>query len=128
MNNLAESRSLCLILEDNWVIAEGLSCQLMQIGFAKTECHSSCADSLSYLDNITPQVPNLALLDISIGAGETCLPVAQRLKILQVPMILVSGHGPSHELAVQLPKIPILQKPVFEKELSEMIDQILGAA
>jgi hypothetical protein len=83
---------------------------------------------LSYLDNITPQVPNLALLDISIGAGETCLPVAQRLKILQVPMILVSGHGPSHELAAQLPKIPILQKPVFENELSEMIDQILGAA
>jgi DNA-binding response OmpR family regulator len=120
------NRQLCLVLEDNWLIAEGLSNELMQIGFERVECHSTCADALSYLDQIAPRVPNLALLDLSIGINETCLPVAQELQNLKVPVIIVSGHGPSHELARQLPDVPVLQKPVFEKELTETIDQILG--
>ena len=121
-------RNLCLILEDNWLIAEGLSEQLKQTGFEVVEYHTSCSDALSYLDQIKPELPDLALLDVTIGPNETCLPVALELERLGVPMVIISGHGAAHELKSHLPDVAALQKPVSNEKLCEMVAHVLGAA
>jgi CheY-like chemotaxis protein len=125
VQNLAVARNLCLILEDNWLIAEGLADQLTQIGFKAVTSHTTCSDALAYLDQIAPQLPDLALLDVTIGANGTSLSVAQKLVELQVPIIIASGHGAAHELAGLLPDVATLEKPVFDKQLGEMVDQVL---
>ena len=126
MSDQPAARQLCLVLEDNWLIAEGLSGQLMRLGFEAIECHASCSDALAFLDQVASQLPDLALLDVKLKSNETCLPVALELQRLNVPFIITSGYGGAHELVDQLPGVLALQKPVLDGELSEMVDQVLA--
>jgi two-component SAPR family response regulator len=119
-------RGLCLILEDNWLIAEGLSAQLVESGFEKIDCHLTCAEALAYLEEIAPQTPDLAMLDVTLGPNETCLPVALELQRRQIPFVIISGHGDAHDLADQLPYVETLQKPVPNAALHAVVDKILG--
>ncbi len=120
------ARQLCLVLEDNWLIAQGLSDQLLRLGFEAIECHATCSGALAFLDQVASYPPDLALLDVKLGSNETCLPVALELQRLNVPFVITSGYGEAHELADQLPGVLTLQKPVFDTELSEMVDLVLA--
>lgn len=43
------------------------------------------------LDHVTRHAPDAAILDVNLGRGETCEPVAARLRELGVPFVLYTG-------------------------------------
>lgn len=126
MSDHPVDRRLCLVLEDNWLIAEGLKNQLLAQGFAEVKDCRSCAEALDYLSGIAPQRPDLALLDVTLESGETSLAVAQTLAGTGTPFVIVSGHGAANEISAAFPDAMTLQKPVFDNNLSAMLDSILG--
>lgn len=119
-------RRLCLVLEDNWLIAEGLKGQLLAQGFAGVKSCKSCTEALDYLSEIAPELPDLALLDVTLENGEISLAVAQALTGTGTPFAIISGHGAANKVSAEFPEAVTLQKPVFDKDLSAMLDSVLG--
>ncbi len=126
MSDRQIDRRLCLVLEDNWLIAEGLKSQLLAQGFEKVTCSKSCRDALAYLKEIAPRLPDLTLLDVTLEGGDTSLAVARTLADANTPFVITSGHGAANELSAEFPDAMTLQKPVFDQNLSAMLDSILG--
>lgn len=121
------NRRRCLVLEDNWLIAEGLKGQLLSLGFEDVKVCKSCQETLDYFNELLPQSPDLALLDVSLENGETSLPVAHALAEAKTPFIIISGHGAANGITAEFPDAPTLQKPVFDRNLSEMVASVLGS-
>jgi len=126
MSDHPVNRRLCLVLEDNWLIAEGLKNQLLAQGFAEVKDFRSCRKALDYLAEIAPQRPDLALLDVALENGETGLAVAQALAGTGTPFVVISGHGAVNDISAAFPKAKTLQKPVFDNDLSVVLDSVLG--
>lgn len=126
MSDHPVDRRLCLVLEDNWLIAEGLKNQLLAQGFAEVRDCRSCAEALDYLGEIAPQRPNLALLDVTLENGETSMAVARALAGTGTPFVIISGHGAANDISAAFPEAKVLQKPVFDNNLSAMLDSVLG--
>lgn len=119
-------RGLCLILEDNWLIAAGLADQVSKQGFTQVETLGTCDDALAFLEKIAPARPDLVILDVSIGSNETSLPVAQRLSQSAVPFFIISGHGANNEVTAAFPDAITLQKPVQDGHLAATLDEAFG--
>lgn len=121
------NRRLCLVLEDNWMIASGLQNQLEKQGFEEVVVCQTCSEATRFLDRIGPEVPDLAVLDVSLADDETSLTVAQKLRQFGARFIFVSGYGAANDVAAEFPDAETLQKPVFNDQLSTALDRILGS-
>jgi two-component SAPR family response regulator len=79
------------------------------------------------LDAIEAFDPEIAILDMNLGGGETSLPIAQALQASQTPFIFLTGYtrldadgNPLVETA------PLMNKPVAEGELKMVLDRLVG--
>ena len=126
MPDQSTNRRLCLVLEDNWLIAEGLKSQLLDHGFERVEGCKSCQEAFDFLAKIAPQLPDLVLLDVSLDGGETSLAIAHALAETQTPFVVISGHGDVNAITAEYPHTITLQKPVFDRNLAAMLDALMG--
>lgn len=126
MHDHQNDRRLCLILEDSKVIREGLKGQLKKLGFQQVKTCQNCSEAFGYLDELAPELPDLALLDVSLEDGETSLPIARKLRQSNVPCIVASGHGKANEISAELPDVIAIRKPVFNNKLAEALNEALG--
>ncbi|MEM7701449.1 MAG: response regulator [Pseudomonadota bacterium] len=119
-----------LILEDEPLI-------LMDLEFAAQDhgCEPLTAlckeDALAFVAKREADI-SVAVLDVSLGGGHTCLPVARELDRLGVPYILHSGDLDRHdetirELDAALIAKPACAKRVIEAALSAVSSQSDGA-
>ena len=95
-----------LVVEDEELIGLMLVDVLEELGAAVAGPAGSVAEALQLVEQETPTG---ALLDLSLR-GETVYPVADRLLLLGVPYIFITGYGQGH-LVARHGHAPVLSKP-----------------
>lgn len=102
------SKCTILLLEDEPII-------LMDLEFAAEDhgCSalpaSSCSGAMERIEN-DPRV-DVAVLDVSLGGGETCLPVAHELDRRGIPYLLHSGDLDRHDEQIRDLDADLIAKP-----------------
>ena len=100
-----------LILLDLQLAAEDRGCEILSAG--------SCSEALALIE--AADSIDVAILDVSLGAGGTCLPVAQALEGRSVPFILHSGDLDRHEEKIRELDAELIAKPAAA-------DKVIAAA
>lgn len=113
---------LALVIEDNFMIAEGMRTELRDAGFVNVERLSNADRALAFLESDTPV---LALLDVNLGHGETSERVASALLLRNVPILFVTGYGEQNALPAHLRSIPVLTKPVSAQDLLAGVNALI---
>ncbi|GMN03118.1 response regulator [Erythrobacter sp. MTPC3] len=98
-----------LIMMDLQFSAEDRDCRVL------SACN--CEQALQHLaDN---SAIHAAVLDVSLGKTETCLPIARELDRQGIPFILHSGDLNRHEERIRTLDAPLLAKPMPSGEVIE---------
>ncbi len=118
------SEATCLIVEDNFIIAEGLGAQLRDFGIGGVETVPSVEAALDFLAD---QMPTFAILDVNLGGGQTSLPLASNLSDAGVPFLFMSGYGDSAHFEGRFADVLKLTKPAKPDEVFSAISETLGA-
>ncbi|WP_300057356.1 HWE histidine kinase domain-containing protein [uncultured Roseobacter sp.] len=113
---------IILILEDNFVIANGIAEDLKTIGFPNSEIVARAEEALDY---IGIESPALGLLDINLGGGQTSIEVARKLAEKQVPFVFVSGYGELADLPADLDGRQVLTKPASREDLIKALAKLV---
>ncbi|TRD11869.1 response regulator [Erythrobacter insulae] len=98
-----------LIVEDEPLI-------LMDLEFAAEDRHCSvhtatnCTHAMSIIGD-NPDAIDVAVLDVSLGGGETCFPIADALRQRDIPFILHSGDLNRHDEHIRSLDAPLIAKP-----------------
>lgn len=104
-----------LLLDDEAIIAMDIEMTLEAHGYSVL---GPCNSTGSARDVIAAHRPDLAVLDINLGNGETSFDLAEELADLGVPVVFLSGYS-AHTVTTppRLADAPRLTKPINEKEL-----------
>lgn len=104
-----------LLLEDEPLI-------LMDLEFAVSDHGSqaltatTCAAALNLIAHQGEAI-DLAVLDVSLGGGSTCFPVAQQLDSLNIPYILHSGDLDRHNERIRELTAERIAKPAAAEQV-----------
>lgn len=112
------SRISCLVLEDNFVIGEGMRQQLEDFGIGSVEVVSNIDAARAHL---AAEEPSFCILDVNLGRGQTSMDLAHELRNSGKPFFFVSGYGDTGQLDEGLKDIQSLTKPTTSDELLEAI-------
>jgi len=93
-----------LVVEDEFMIGLDISQQLTSAGYEVVGLATSVAKAL----RLEPRC-DVAVLDVNLG-GETCEPVAQKLRATGKPFVVLTGYAPD-SLAPSFNDATILTKP-----------------
>jgi CheY-like chemotaxis protein len=113
--------SKILIVEDEVLVALDLSMQLEDEGY---ECLGPARSPTEALEILTEAKPDFSVLDVNLN-GTTSVEVAERLQQLNLPFVYVSGYG-DRGILEEMPKAPLVQKPLRFELLSSMIRETLN--
>ena len=108
-----------LILDDEPII-------LMDLEFALEDQGAEVLDARSVaeaLEVIAARMPDAAILDVNLGRGTTCAPVALRLRDLGVPFVLHTGDLDRQGELVETLGAPVVPKP---SSGAEVVRRVLG--
>ncbi len=98
-----------LLLEDEPLILMDLECAAHDLGCTVIPA-TSCAAALAALQADGDRV-HVAVLDVSLGSGETCIPVAEELVRRSIPFILHSGNLDRHDEQLRQLEADLVAKP-----------------
>ena len=111
-----------LYLEDEAIIAMETSHLLRDLGFQRILSAASLAGAEAAL---TEGMPDLALLDVSVGRGYSSLDLARKLLEAGVPVVLATGHT---ALDLQAdPRARVLEKPFSPDDLEAALRHALAS-
>jgi len=110
---------LCLLVEDEALIAMALEASLEEAGFQVAGPFMSNATTLAWLETHSP---DLALVDVLLRDGP-CTSVVRALKGRGIPFAVYSGLKPGN-LHPDLTAVPWLEKPVARDELTSVLKGI----
>lgn len=108
-----------LLLEDEPLILMDLEFAVQDRGYAVLPT-PTCTEALALIAQ-NPGSLLAAVLDVSLGQGKTCFPVARELDRLGVPYILHSGDLDRHDEKLRQLKAQLIAKP-------SPADQVVDAA
>ncbi len=109
-----------LIVEDEPLIAMDIEAELVSWGYQIAGPAGNVSQALSLIKN--GQV-DIGLLDINLK-GETSTEVANALRVLDAPIIFLSGDSGA-DLAEQLQEYVIISKPINFAELRAALTSVL---
>lgn len=113
-----------LVLDDEPIILMDLEFTLRDAGLVPLTA-SSAARALAILKE---QRPDMAILDVNLGKGETCAPVAAELDAMNVPFMLHTGDLDRHGESVTQFDVPILAKPSSSDAVLNALRALLEVA
>lgn len=108
-----------LVLEDNMVIALDAADILSGHGAADVKMASSVADALEIIKRETISV---AVLDVNLGK-QTSLPVAVKLKELNIPFVMATGYADVGDVLADYPEAIAVQKPFTSETLTRALSK-----
>lgn len=112
-----------LVVEDEFVIALDLSQQLEDAGFQICGPASNTPRALTLIEDDPPDV---ALLDVNLGAGKTSYEIARKLIALDIPFAFLSGYS-LNQLLSEFENVPLLAKPCSLAMILDVIDSVQHA-
>jgi CheY-like chemotaxis protein len=107
-----------LIVEDNLIIAMAAEVILLELGARHVGTAASVSQALTSIER---EKPDFALLDLNLG-NENSIPVATKLRELNVPFMFATGYGERAPIPVELAEAPVVQKPYTR----EVVEAALG--
>lgn len=109
-----------LILMDLEFAAEDLGCNVLST--------TTCEDAISLMRQERIAI-DVAVLDVSLGGGQTCFPLAQELDRRGIPYILHSGDLDRHNERIRQLQAKLVAKPAApEMVIAAAIAQSQSAA
>lgn len=115
-----------LLLEDEAIIAMDVEMTLQSHGYSVL---GPCNSIDAAREVIRKHRPDVALLDVNLGRGETSFPLAEELHDMGVPVVFLSGYSSSTvEVPDTLRGATRLMKPVRENDLLAAIDRSAAAS
>ena len=109
-----------LVVEDEFMIGLDVSQQLTSAGFEIAGLATSVAKAL----RLEPRC-DVAILDVNL-AGETCEPVARKLRESRKPFVVLTGYSPD-SLAPSFNDATILTKPPCIADVVAAVRACTGA-
>lgn len=103
-----------LLLEDEPLILMDLEMAVEDRG-CRALTSSTIDQALQFIAE--PDKIDVAILDVSLGGGYTCMPVARELKSRGIPFILHSGDLDRHEERVRTLDAPLIAKPAMAEKV-----------
>ena len=110
-----------LIVEDEAVVAFDLEFSLRDFGCIVLPAVAAVAEALALLDT---ERPDIALLDVRLRDGPS-IPVAERLRAMDVPYVVVTGYDEEQIDGLLLREAPRLAKPYQLVDLQEVLRRTL---
>jgi len=112
-----------LIVEDEPLILIMIEQMISDLGYTVSAAASATEAAL---EAIAATVPDLAVLDVNLGAT-TSLPVVQMCRKLGVPVVFITGYAQA-DLPDHCDGAPVLFKPFDPDELGSAIAGLLAQA
>jgi CheY-like chemotaxis protein len=106
-----------LIVEDDPIIALGFEDTLLGFGVRMVRTASSVARAL---EMIADRAPDFALLDVGL-VREKSFAIAERLEVLKIPFVFVTGYGASGKFPAAFANKPRLAKPCSTEALEAVL-------
>ena len=111
-----------LLVEDEVIIAMDLSVNLEDAGATVTHARRQAIG----LTLATEMEFDAAILDVNLGGGATCEPIAGALRARGVPFLLHTGDLQESGQLVERLNAPVAQKPVGSEKIIQLVAQLLG--
>jgi CheY-like chemotaxis protein len=112
-------KATILIVEDNAIVAFALQRALTHLGYNIIEPVDSGEEAVEIA---TAQRPDLVLMDVTLAGNMDGITAAENIRTKALmPVIYLTGN-PYDE---RLKQSPCISKPVAEKELALLIEQVL---
>ena len=108
-----------LVVEDEWLIADGICHQLLKAGYRVVGPVPSVREALSFIDE---DEVDAALLDYRLN-DEDSRQIAEELAAHDSPFAFLTGYDPRE--IEYCGKYPCLQKPISTEMLLGMVDALL---
>lgn len=121
MPNTTLAGTSLLVIEDEYLIASDLMASLEAVGARVFGPVSNVAQALEIIRG--SNLMNGAILDINLQ-NEMAYPVAELLRLRQIPFVLVTGYECS-SMPKEFCDVPCLTKPVDERELIALLAPLL---
>jgi CheY-like chemotaxis protein len=115
--------SRLLLVEDEMVVGMFMQELLQTIGYRSTDPIGRLSDAMAMA--ATERFDG-AILDMNLN-GEIIYPLAELLTEQSVPFVFVTGYAP-HSVDPRFTAVPILQKPVLQEDLADILQTIFGSA
>jgi CheY-like chemotaxis protein len=112
-----------LIVEDDPIIALDFEDTLLGFGVKTVRTARSVAGALQM---IAERQPNFALLDVGL-VREKSFAIAERLDVLNIPFVFVTGYGADVRLPAAFADKPRLPKPYSTDALQAMLKSCAGS-
>jgi light-regulated signal transduction histidine kinase (bacteriophytochrome)/CheY-like chemotaxis protein len=97
-----------LVVEDQALIAMDTEATLRKLGASDVRLAPSVEEALALIDSV---VPDLAVLDFNLGAGDSAV-VADRLLERTIPFVFATGYGDGVTVPGRFQGIPVVRKPI----------------
>jgi DNA-binding response OmpR family regulator len=111
-----------LVVEDEYLIASEMRRWLQAAG---SEVLGPVPSVDRALDLIEEHRPDVAVLDVNLGAGDDAYPIADRLGALGVPYLFATGDVRLADTSIYRDR-PRLEKPFLARELVRALSAILA--
>jgi CheY-like chemotaxis protein len=111
-----------LIVEDDPIIALDFEDTILGFGVKAVRTAGSVAMAL---DMIADRAPDFALLDVGL-VREKSFAIAERLEVLKIPFVFVTGYGAHGAFPAAFAGRPTLTKPCSTDALRAMLKRRAG--
>ena len=118
------NNALILVAEDEPFIALDVALAVEDAGGTVAGPAASIREALALIDSL-PIVA--AILDVNLADGDIS-PVAERLIIAGIPIILQSGIGLPPKMAARFPDLPVYIKPCAAEVLVAQLEVLIASA
>ena len=98
-----------LVVEDHFLIALDMELMLRALGARVIDLANTVGDALAAIER---KQPDLAILDLKLGAKMTALPIAEALLVRTIPFVFVTGYDDFTTMPVSMRGTPFVRKPV----------------
>ncbi len=113
-----------LVVEDSFAVADALKWELASFGASKVALAANVEQAMRLLDAAEVDA---ALLDVNL-AGESVLPVAERLEECGVPFVFVTGYSDTDMLDGRFTEVKCYQKPISAGQIVPDLTSMIAAA
>ena len=111
-----------LVVEDEVLVGMDLVMLLEDWGYLPDGPHASVKQAVEAIDTFEPEV---AILDMNLGGGESSMPISRELTARGIPFAFLTGYTRSDAFNDALMKnVPRMNKPVSEDELRSTLRKL----